>query len=307
MKEIEKGDRDLYRHTFKGLERERYYSYAIRGVNVQNKIIESDLYWSNFTTPECTDESFCGPDKITELNVMFTWIKGHVFDCNVKWNTPSRHPDYYLLEIRDVDPPTNMNGTIQVYEYEIDSDQTSFYINSITINGWGCLINLTAVLNGKSYEAYEEVSVPPMRPFIPIIRDDLIFYAFVVIVVVIFIILFQIWKRRIVSIVTNITQKRKEDTDEKIIGNTDLDLVKTLTNRSMLEAIADLTKDETMEIERDHITILDALGEGAFGYVKRAFYNRDGQKYQVAVKMLKSKFEFYFLFFLRLCRNILLI
>lgn len=69
----------------------------------------------------------------------------------------------------------------------------------------------------------------------------------------------------------------------------DLDLIKSITNRSMLEAIADLTRDSTMEIERENIALLEALGEGAFGLVRKAIFVREGKKHQVAVKMLKSK------------------
>lgn len=58
----------------------------------------------------------------------------------------------------------------------------------------------------------------------------------------------------------------------------------------MLEAIADLTRDETMEVERENIAMLEALGEGAFGLVKKAIFMKDGEKHHVAVKMLKSKF-----------------
>lgn len=68
----------------------------------------------------------------------------------------------------------------------------------------------------------------------------------------------------------------------------DLDLIKSITNRSLLEAIADLTRDDEMEVERENITVLEALGEGAFGLVKKAIIVKEGKKHQVAVKMLKS-------------------
>lgn len=71
----------------------------------------------------------------------------------------------------------------------------------------------------------------------------------------------------------------------------DLDLIQSITNRSMLEAIADLTRDDKMEVERENITVLEALGEGAFGLVKKAIIIKDGAKHDVAVKMLKSMKE----------------
>lgn len=47
-----------------------------------------------------------------------------------------------------------------------------------------------------------------------------------------------------------------------------------------------------MEVERENITLLETLGEGAFGVVKKAILVKNGQKLQVAVKMLKSEFNF---------------
>lgn len=71
----------------------------------------------------------------------------------------------------------------------------------------------------------------------------------------------------------------------------DLDLIKSITNRSILETIEELTKDEEMEIDRDNIKILQNvkdLGEGEFGYVKKGIVVKDGMKLEVAVKMLKG-------------------
>lgn len=71
--------------------------------------------------------------------------------------------------------------------------------------------------------------------------------------------------------------------------NMDLDLITSITNRSILEAIEELTKDDRMEIDRDNIKILNDLGEGAFGYVKKGIVIKDDMKMEVAVKMLKSE------------------
>lgn len=75
----------------------------------------------------------------------------------------------------------------------------------------------------------------------------------------------------------------------KLSENMDLDLIKSISNRSVLEAIDELTKDEKMEIDRDNIKILEKLGEGAFGYVRKGIVIKDDVKLEVAVKMLKSK------------------
>lgn len=86
------------------------------------------------------------------------------------------------------------------------------------------------------------------------------------------------------KIVSNITQKQ--------FDSMDLDLIKSITNHNMLEAIADLTRDATMEVERENIELLETLGEGAFGVVRKAVLIRKEGKRQVAVKMLKSECKF---------------
>lgn len=115
---------------------------------------------------------------------------------------------------------------------------------------------------------------------------DIVFYTIVSVIAILLIVLFRIWQGRISQIVNTITQKQAD--------NMSLDLIKSITNRNMLEVIADLTRDETMEIERENIALLEALGEGAFGLVKKAILVKDGSKHQVAVKMLKSEINFIF-------------
>lgn len=74
------------------------------------------------------------------------------------------------------------------------------------------------------------------------------------------------------------------------LDNFDLDLVKSISNRTMLETIADLTRDSTMEVERENIALLEILGEGNFGLVKKAVLAQEmGRKKLIAVKMLKCK------------------
>lgn len=69
----------------------------------------------------------------------------------------------------------------------------------------------------------------------------------------------------------------------------DLDLIKSITNRSILETVEELTKDKKMEIDRENIKILHDLGEGAFGFVKKGIVFKDNMTMEVAVKMLKSE------------------
>lgn len=111
---------------------------------------------------------------------------------------------------------------------------------------------------------------------------DVLFYTLVTFIAVFLVVLFRVWQNRLDGIVTTLTQKQ--------LDGMDLDLIKSITNHSMLEAIGELTRDATMEVERDSISLMEQLGEGAFGLVKKAIVVRDdGAKQQVAVKMLKSE------------------
>lgn len=147
------------------------------------------------------------------------------------------------------------------------------------IEGSDCLLNLTAHQNGKVEDGYLYVRLSHLKnDKIRSKVSNLYFYVIFAIVVIILIILVWIWKDRIALAIT-----------QKQLESMDLDLIKTITNRSMLEAIADLTRDDTMEVERENITMLETLGEGAFGLVKKAIIIKDGEKHQVAIKMVKSE------------------
>lgn len=166
-------------------------------------------------------------------------------------------------------------------------NKKSINIKNIEIEGAFCWINITAHVNNRTISGYQifdvshlKVSKPQSRLF------HVLFYTFVTIVAIFLVVLLRLWQSRINSIVRKFSQKQ--------LDNMDLDLIKSITNRSMLEAIADLTRDEAMEIERENVTVLEALGEGAFGLVKKAILMKADVKHQVAVKMLKSKTFFSF-------------
>lgn len=150
------------------------------------------------------------------------------------------------------------------------------------IEGPGCFVVLHAHQNGRIDEAYEFANVSYLKIEKP--RSGRLFtilvLAIFIVIVALFIVFVCVWKGQIAL---SITQKQLE--------NMDLDLIKTITNRSMLEAIADLTRDDLMEVERENIRVLEALGEGAFGLVKKAIIIKEGEKHQAAVKMLKSTHE----------------
>lgn len=141
-------------------------------------------------------------------------------------------------------------------------------------------INITGFSeNGNVYvHDYAFIDRPAIRQSKLI---NILFYVFVALVAVLLLFLFKVWKGRIDSFISSFAQKRIDDMD--------IEIVKTMSTGTVLDAIAELTKDERMEVERENITVLQLIGEGAFGLVKKGLIIKNGEKEYVAVKMIKSK------------------
>lgn len=109
-----------------------------------------------------------------------------------------------------------------------------------------------------------------------------LFYASAVLIALLIIVLYKIWKGRIDAFISMFARKRIDDMD--------IEAVKSMSTGTVIDLIAELTKDETMEVEKENISILEQLGEGAFGLVKRGLMIKNGEKEYVAVKMIKSEY-----------------
>ena len=144
------------------------------------------------------------------------------------------------------------------------------------------LINVTAFdENGNHiYNGFIFPSLPGKNPS-RLIQN--LFLASISFMTVLLIVLYKIWKGRIDSFISMLAQKRIEDMD--------IEAVKSMSSGTVLELISELTKDEFMEVEKENITILEQLGEGAFGLVKKGLMIRNGEKEHVAVKMIKSEYQ----------------
>jgi hypothetical protein len=153
---------------------------------------------------------------------------------------------------------------------------------NIEITGMNYIINVTGYLaNGQKYAgAFEFVDRPVVH------KNHLLkilFYTFAALVAILLLFLFKMWKGRIDSFISKLAQKRVEDMD--------IEIVKTISTGTVLDAIAELTKDERMEVQRENITVLQLIGEGAFGLVNKGLIVRNGEKQNIAVKMIKSEWK----------------
>lgn len=142
------------------------------------------------------------------------------------------------------------------------------------------LANITAIANG--IEQTEPIYKYIEKATVSYQSVNIVLATLLAIIVTILVILLCMRKHELVQ---SLFHKQRDDSQVN-----ELDLIKSITNRTTLDAIASLTNDTTMEFERDQISILNLLGEGAFGLVKLALIrNHQHEEQEVAVKMLKGK------------------
>ena len=142
------------------------------------------------------------------------------------------------------------------------------------------LTNVTAIANG--FEQTESIYEYIEKATDSYHSVNIVLATLLVIIVIVLVFLVRMRNQEIVQ---SLFQKQRDDLQVK-----ELDLIKSITNRTTLDAIASLTNDTTMEFERHHISILNLLGEGAFGLVKLALIrNHQHDEQEVAVKMLKGE------------------
>lgn len=116
-------DEELYYHEFKNLMYSSEYNCGVRGANRGNSTEGRDS-WISFKTPPCmelsNDSTKCPPEAIEDFKVKFIPIEGHRFSFNVSWNETTYKPDFYELELRDVNPGRRENDSLDIYRYRID-------------------------------------------------------------------------------------------------------------------------------------------------------------------------------------------
>lgn len=255
------------------------YSIGVRGKNMKHIEKESHMKWFKFTAPtSINNQSPIEKIKIKNLTIeSIQHLGDKKFNINVTWIT-NIEPDDFEISIHDADE-NNLNITIE--PIIIDGHETSYTFKNVKILGSSFRVELIAFKDNHSDTAIEVKFVPVYE------KDklsDILFYSLVAFMFLLLIALFKVWKGRIDSFISILAQKRLE--------HMDLETVKTISTGTVLDSIAELTKDVSMEIETENITMLESLGEGAFGLVNKALVIRNGEKQYVAVKMLKSKILF---------------
>lgn len=279
---FEIGEIDVPLHSLRHMvipERFNYdeeYSIAVRGKNSQHEHIQGNISWVKIKSPSCGSEECKNLPKMKIHNITLEYHHrgDRRFNINATWRT-SILPEFLVISVKDADLN---HHNISHEPVELDGFITSYQFENVLIMGSSFSVNLTAYAGNQSDTDIEYV-------LLPIYSTDrvgeILLYSLIAIMFLLSIALFKVWKGRIDSFISTLAQKRLE--------NMDLEAVKTMSKGTLLESIAELTKDELMEVERESITMLELLGEGAFGLVNKALLIRNGEKQYVAVKMLKSK------------------
>lgn len=252
------------------------YSIGVRGKNTKYNWNQSFIHWVKIKAPTSLNEKR-PPEKIKIQNLTINELQ-HLgskhFNVNITWIT-NIEPESFSISIHDAD---ENNHNITTDPVLLDGSINSYIFKNVKLLGSSFRVELVAFENNQNDTAVE-------IEFIPIYEqdklDDILFYSLVAFMFLLLIALFKVWKGRIDSFISILAQKRLE--------HMDLETVKTISTGTVLDSIAELTKDTLMEIDTENITMLESLGEGAFGLVNKALVIRNGEKQYVAVKMLKSK------------------
>jgi hypothetical protein len=127
-----KEDRNLYFHRFTW-RYDQEYQVAIRGVNVQNESLKSEVVWKTLTLSDChslhrNQSTVCGPRSVTGLKEAYQLVDDNTFDINITWNKPDYLPDSYSVEIRDFFVAQVDNRSVGIYRFDLDGVSEAFQL-----------------------------------------------------------------------------------------------------------------------------------------------------------------------------------
>ncbi|XP_037959349.1 tyrosine-protein kinase receptor torso-like [Teleopsis dalmanni] len=294
--------RQLYTYTLENLHFSMEYSLGIRAKNPNTISRESELFWSNFVVPSCVewynyDFNICAPLAPTGLDAEQIFIGENEFSVNISWNKPEYFPDYYTLRIMDIDEKGN------AFTFNVSKAATYFLIPKITIYGSHYEIHLTAFTAGGKTSAYIDT---PIKTIVMISdNNDLTnimsaVLASILFVVIIGLTIFLIYYRKAKLKRHQERSKYFEELERKT-PITDKSVTDYPKNTLFTVATKELANfqphfddvtifNDDMEIDRHDVELLEILGEGAFGFVRRGIYkDKNSGPREVAVKMLKDQ------------------
>ncbi|XP_065077728.1 tyrosine-protein kinase receptor torso-like [Ochlerotatus camptorhynchus] len=293
--------KELYNYTITALELNSEYYLGIRAKNMKNSSKESELKWHTFHTPSCIDRhdgsKICAPESVFNVHVNSVYLSGDNYKLNISWDKPRFLPDYYIIRIYDLYSATEEDPAKSITR-NVSREATSILIESITIHGARYEVDIITYANNRTAHTSKINDSPIWRS--PTDHWNGGRLAVIILTPVLTIGLMKIFislicKRRAkvkryeqrCEYFKELEQKAPVDPgtgfDIKVKGIQEILHPTTFPS----ELIAPI--DDEMEISIDQIRLLDMLGEGAFGRVRKGILLHPVGTYtEVAVKMLKE-------------------
>uniref|UniRef100_A0A336MMX7 receptor protein-tyrosine kinase n=1 Tax=Culicoides sonorensis TaxID=179676 RepID=A0A336MMX7_CULSO len=249
----------LFNYKLKDLMIEHEYSVGIRSLNTINSSRRSEIVWQDFNTSRClefsnTNLTMCPPDPINYVMANLSKIETNknIYILRVEWNKLFIDPDNFTIIIAERFNPVNSKYFI------IFGNATEFQTDLELVRPQNGLILLIYASSPGGQSKYHREEV---FPFVNENSDmshiwylPLLFFALILAIAGI---LFHSRRK-----IDNINQ-----------DNSSLKMT---------------TINDFWEIPKTNIKILDKLGEGAFGMVKKGLLTRNNEILEVAIKTLKE-------------------
>ncbi|XP_062544610.1 tyrosine-protein kinase receptor torso-like isoform X2 [Armigeres subalbatus] len=288
----------LYRHTLTALDLDSVYYLGIRAKNIRYSSKESELKWHTFETPKCGDwhdsSTVCAPERISNVSVNTLHLSGDNYQFNITWNKPRFNPDYYIVDIYDLYLGTDE----ETGNSFMRNAATSLLVESLTIYGARYEVSITAHANNRTTRASNINDAPIWRS--PTDhwhggRLAVIILSPVLTIGLMKIFISIICKRRAkVKRYEQRCEYFKELEQKAPVDPGNGFEIKVKSIQEILHPTtfpSDLIApiNDEMEITIDQIRLLDMVGEGAFGRVRKGILLHPlGTYTEVAVKMLKE-------------------
>uniref|UniRef100_A0A1W7R6L9 receptor protein-tyrosine kinase n=1 Tax=Aedes albopictus TaxID=7160 RepID=A0A1W7R6L9_AEDAL len=293
--------KELYKHTITALELSSEYYLGIRAKNIQNSSRESELKWHTFHTPSCVDwhnsSVICAPESVSNVQVSTVYLSGDNYQFNITWDKPRFVPDYYIVRIYDLYLETDDDATNSLTR-NVSGDANNLLIESLTIHGARYEVFISAYANNRTAHSSNINDAPIWRSPTDHWHGGRL--AVIILTPVLAIGLMKIF----ISIICKRRAKAKryeqrceyfKELEQKapVDPSTGFE-IKVKNIQEILhpatfpsELIAPI--NDEMEINIDQIRLLDMVGEGAFGRVRKGILLHPVGTYtEVAVKMLKE-------------------
>ncbi|XP_021699627.1 tyrosine-protein kinase receptor torso isoform X1 [Aedes aegypti] len=295
--------KELYKHTITALELNSEYYLGIRAKNIRNSSKESELKWHTFHTPSCVDwhnsSVICAPESVSNVQVSTLYLSGDNYQFNITWDKPRFTPDNYIVRIFDLSLDTNTDDEpSHSFMRNVSGDATALLIDSLAIHGARYELVISAYANNRSSHTTNINDAPIWRSPTDHWHGGRL--AVIILTPVLTLGLMKIF----ISIICKRRAKVKryeqrceyfKELEQKapIDPSTGFEIkvknIQEIVHPATFPSDLIAPINDEMEISVDQIRLLDLVGEGAFGRVRKGILLHPVGTYtEVAVKMLKE-------------------